>query len=140
MSSPSNLYAEKIFSEHPNFLWTLDDKADYVSIILESQRNTSVWSIDNGSSVTTEELIDAPFPDSVINKITPTTITEGLFSVTLVSPEVVSISELNSTLKTFSIGSYFYTLSPYSLSVEIGYRYYDDAQEEYIDVLKSYDA
>lgn len=140
MSSPSNLYAEKIYSEHPKFLWALDDKADYVSIILEAQRDTSVWSIDNGSSVTTEELIDAPFPDSVINKITPTTITEGLFSVTLVSPEIVSISELNSTLKTFSIGSYFYTLSPYSLSVEIGYRYYDDAQEQYIDVLKSYDA
>lgn len=140
MSSPSNLYAEKIYSEHPQFLWALDDKADYVSIILEAQRDTSVWSIDNGSSVTTEELLDAPFPNSVINKVTPTAVTQGLFSVTLVSPEIVSISELNSTLKTFSIGSYFYTLSPYSLSVEIGYRYYDDAQEQYIDVLKSYDA
>lgn len=140
MSSPSNLYAEKIFSEHPQFLWALDDKADYVSIISEAQRDLSTWSIDNGSSVTTEELSDAPFPDSTINKITPDAVTEGLFSVTLVSPEIVTTDELNNILKTFSIGSYFYTLSPYSLSVEIGYRYYDDAQEQYIDVLKSYDA
>jgi len=140
MSTPSNLYAEKIFAEHPNFLWTLDDKADYISIISEAQRNTSVWSIDNGSSVTTEELLDAPFPDSVINKITPATVAQGLFSVTLVSPETVTTDELNSILKTFSVGSYFYTLSPYALSVEIGYRYYDDAQEQYVDVLKSYDA
>lgn len=140
MSSPSNLYAEKIFSEHPDFLWALDDKADYVSIISEAQRDISTWSIDNGSSITTEELLDAPFPDSVINKITPTTVTEGLFSITLVSPETVTTNELNSVLKTFSVGSYFYTLSPYSLSIEIGYRYYDDAQEQYVDVLKSYDA
>jgi len=140
MSSPSNLYAEKIYSEHPQFLWALDDKADYVSLISEIQRNTSAWIFDNGSSTITEELLDAPFPDSVINKVIPAAVTEGLFSVTLVSPEIVSTSQLNSTLKTFSIGSYFYTLSPYSLSIEIGYRYYDDAQEQYVDVLKSYDA
>lgn len=140
MSSPSNLYAEKIFSEHPTFLWALDDKADYVSIINESQRNISSWDIENGSSVTTEDLLDAPFPDSIINKITPTSIPEGLFSVTFVSQNTVTTNELNDALKTFSIGSYFYTLSPYSLSIEIGYRYYDDAQEQYIDVLKSYDA
>jgi len=140
MSSPSNLYAEKIFSEHPQFLWALDDKADYVSIISEAQRDTSTWSIDNGSSIVTEELLDAPFPDSVINKITPVAVPEGLFSVTLVSPEIVNVNQLNDTLKTFSIGSYFYTLSSYALSIDIGYRYYDDAQEQYIDVLKSYDA
>lgn len=140
MSSPSNLYAEKIFAEHPQFLWALDDKADYVSIISEVQRDMSTWSIDNGTSEETEELSDAPFPDSIINKIIPSTVGEGLFSVTLVSPEIVSINELNDTLKTFSIGSYFYTLSPYSISIEIGYRYYDDAQEQYIDVLKSYDS
>ena len=39
MSSPSNLYAEKIFSEHPLVLWALDDKLDYISLISESQRN-----------------------------------------------------------------------------------------------------
>jgi hypothetical protein len=140
MSSPSNLYAEKVFAEHPQFLWALDDKADYVSIISEAQRELSTWSIDNGSSEETEELLDAPFPDSIINKITPTTINEGQFSVTFVSPEIVSVNELNDILQTFSIGSYFYTTSPYSLSVEVGYRYYDDAQEQYIDITKAFDA
>jgi hypothetical protein len=33
MSNPSNLYAEKVFAEHPTGLWALDDKADYISII-----------------------------------------------------------------------------------------------------------
>jgi hypothetical protein len=140
MSSPSNLYAEKIYAEHPQFLWALDDQADYVSIISEAQRNTSIWTIENGSSISTEELIDAPFADSIINKITPTAVLGETFSTTLISPEIVSVDELNQILKTFSVGSYFYTASPYGLSVEIGYRYYDDALESFVDVLKSYDA
>ena len=140
MSNPSNLYAEKIYSEHPKFLWALDDKADYVSLISENNRNTSAWFIDNGSSLGTEELLDAPFPDSIINKISPNAILPETFSVTLVSPELFNINELNQTLKTFSVGSYFYTTSPYALGIEIGYRYYDDALESYVDILKSYDA
>jgi hypothetical protein len=44
MSSPSNLYAEKVFSEHPMALWALDDKLDYVSLISEAQRNIlTLW-------------------------------------------------------------------------------------------------
>ena len=140
MSSPSNLYAEKIYAEHPQFLWALDDQADYVSIISEEQRNTFTWSIDNGTSEVTEELSDAPFPDSVINKVTPTTVADGTFAVTLVSQNTVTVSELNSVLKTFCVGSYFYTTSSFALNIEIGYRYYDNAQDQYLDVLKSYDA
>jgi len=140
MSSPSNLYAEKIYAEHPQFLWALDDQADYVSLISEANREISLWDIDNGSSTETEELLDAPFPNSIINKITPDAVLGETFSTTLVSPELITVDQLNSTLKTFSIGSYFYTSSPYTLSIEIGYRYYDDALESYVDVLKSYDA
>lgn len=140
MSSPSNLYAEKIFSEHPQFLWALDDQADYVSIISEAQRSLSLWSIDNGTSEETNELLDAPFPDSIINKVRPSTVSSGLFSTTFVSPDIVNLNDLNSILKTFSIGSYFYSSSAYAISIEIGYRYYDDALEAYVDVLKSYDA
>ena len=39
MSIPSNLYAEKIFSEHPEVLWAMDEKVDYISLIQESKRN-----------------------------------------------------------------------------------------------------
>ena len=39
MSNPSNLYAEKIFSEHPISLWALDEQLDYINLIEESQRD-----------------------------------------------------------------------------------------------------
>ena len=139
MSTPSNLYAEKIYAEHPQFMWALDDQADYVSLISEANREISLWSIDNGASIETEELLDAPFPNSIINKITPDAVLGETFSTTLVSPELVNVDDLNQVLKTFSIGSYFYTTSPYALSLEIGYRYYDDALESYVDVLRPYE-
>ena len=45
MSNPSNLYAEKVFSEHPTVLWALDDTADYISLITEAQRSFTSWTV-----------------------------------------------------------------------------------------------
>lgn len=139
MSSPSNLYAEKIFSEHPQSLWALDDKLDYVSIINESTRDMSGWAIDNGTSSSVTSFSDLPFPESIVNRIVPTSLTGDTFSVTLVSPDIINVDDINKTLQTFSIGSYFYTESPYILGIELGYRYYDSVLSSYVDVLKPYD-
>ena len=49
MTTASNLYAEKIFAEHPLAIWPLDDSADYISLISEAQRNISTWTLTNGT-------------------------------------------------------------------------------------------
>jgi hypothetical protein len=46
-TNPSNLYAERILSEHPLAMWSLDDTSDYVSLISESFRDISTWTILN---------------------------------------------------------------------------------------------
>ena len=46
--SKSNLYAEKVYSEHPLVLWPLDDRADYLSMISEGFRDLSTWDVTNG--------------------------------------------------------------------------------------------
>ena len=57
----TNLYAQKIFSEHPLVLWALDDKADYVSLISESQRNVSgLWDITNATASEYNSFINQP--------------------------------------------------------------------------------
>jgi hypothetical protein len=60
MSNPSNLYAEKVFAEHPTGLWALDDKADYISLISEAQRNLSNWSISGGTYEEYAQSVDEP--------------------------------------------------------------------------------
>jgi signal transduction protein with GAF and PtsI domain len=43
MANPSNLYAEKIFAEHPSALWALDDTANFISYISSSTQDLSTW-------------------------------------------------------------------------------------------------
>jgi hypothetical protein len=43
LSTPSNLYAEKIYAENPTALWSLDDKCDFVSYFSETDKNILNW-------------------------------------------------------------------------------------------------
>jgi len=74
-TSPSNLYAEKILSEHPLAMWSLDDKAEYVSLITESFRNVSLWEETDGT-LSSVSSVGAPFPNShttsIVGEATPT--------------------------------------------------------------------
>ena len=101
MSTTSNLYAEKIYAEHPIALWSLDDKADYISLIDESDRNILNWDITNGSAAV-HALSDEPFPESQTTKITGVLTNEDFGQIVCVSDDVVNFSTLNKTLSTFS--------------------------------------
>jgi hypothetical protein len=126
MSQPSNLYAEKIYSEHPTILWALDDQADYITLITESQRNiTSGWTVTNASVTSGSGITGEPFPDSYTTLIEGDVPSGSTETVTLISPNLVNFQNLNTTLGSFSVGSYFYSNSAYLQSVEIGFRYID---------------
>ena len=126
MSQPSNLYAEKIYSEHPTILWALDDQADYITLITEEQRDiTSGWTVVGASVTSATEINGKPFPDSYTTLIEGNAPSGPLETVTLISPDLVNFQDLNTTLGSFSIGSYFYSDSAYLESVQIGFRYID---------------
>lgn len=138
MSSPSNLYAEKVFSEHPLSLWPLDDKADYISLINESQRDVSDWTISGGTAESITNIFDEPFPNSSVTKLVGNIISELSGSIVCVSDNLINFTSLNQDMATFSIGGYFYAKSPYLFGVEIGYEYYDTVQGENVQVLKQF--
>lgn len=130
MSSPSNLYAEKIFSEHPLVLWALDDTLNYVDIVSESDRDiTTSWTVTNASAGTPETVPNSDIPkifqDSILNVISADVPTGDTIEVVLKSPEIFNFTDFNSNFDTFCIGSYFYPESPYIQSVSIGYEYTD---------------
>jgi hypothetical protein len=136
MSSPSNLYAEKIFSEHPIAFWALDDVSDYISLISEEQRNLSDgWEISNGT--VTEELyiIDEPFPDSITSRISGS-LSEQDFSVECISPDIISLDDLDKNLSSFSIGAFVYADTEYVSGFDLGYEYFDTVSGETIRDVK----
>jgi hypothetical protein len=139
MSNPSNLYAEKIYSEHPLVFWALDDQADYVSLITNAQRNiASLWTptnctLSSGSAITGE-----PFPDSPTS-IASCSVPAGASGESIIlSPDIKNFQTLNTTLGTFSIGSYFYIDSLYINSIAIGYEYTDTTTLEVVQKFKTF--
>jgi len=139
MSNPSNLYAEKVFAEHPTGLWALDDKVDYISLLSESQRNLSNWTIVGGTYQNYTESIDEPFIGSYVGKITATPTTTESASIVAISNDIMDLKDFNEYLRTFSVGGYFYSESAYIAGFEIGYQYTDTTSGQNITHLKNYD-
>jgi hypothetical protein len=137
MSTPSSLYAEKIFSEHPVAFWPLDDKADYVSLISETNRDLRLWNINNGTAENIPSILDEPFPESYVTKITAQSSSENVV-VSAVSPNLINFSSISKTLATFAIGSFVYTDSSYISGFEIGYQYFDESSGSLVEKTKLY--
>jgi hypothetical protein len=138
MSTPSSLYAEKIYSEHPLVLWSLDDKLDYISLISEQQRNiVGLWNIDNATATSESEYIIQPFESSELTKIKVSP-TEGTFTEAyLISPNIINVSNL-ADVGSFSIGTHFNSNSIFLETISIGYEYTDPSTLEIIQNLKTF--
>jgi hypothetical protein len=140
MSTPSNLYAEKVFAEHPVALWALDDQLDYLSLITESQRTiSSTWDGDGGgSNPTIAPPSGIPFPDSSVSTIysfVPTTSTQD---VNAWSPNLINFTDLDQELGSFCVGAYIYCDSAYMNSISIGYEYTDPSTSEIVRNYKTF--
>jgi hypothetical protein len=140
MSTASNLYAEKIFSEHPLALWALDDVSDYASLVDESDRDISLWSasgVDEVSEVTNlAQFTNVPFSNSIISKVSGLVPDGETNTIELVSQDITNFSSLNNSLGNVSIGTYIYANNNQLESVSIGYQYYDTTNAETIQDLK----
>ena len=138
MSTSSNLYAEKVFSEHPIALWALDDKADYLSLITESQRSSANWQKTDGALVERAFLKTSPFPTSITNTLNARIGNESFSEIVCVTDDIINFSDMNKDLKTFSIGTYFYSDTAAISGIQIGYEYYDTSSGKIIQHLKSF--
>ena len=129
MNIASNLYAEKIFAEHPLAIWPLDDSADYISLISEGQRDINTWTKTNSTVITgstpqinSEDQVQ-PFPDSY-RKVFRSTLPSGSNTTSYIkSANLINFQSLNPTLQTFSLSTYYYTTSANIVSISIGYEY-----------------
>jgi hypothetical protein len=142
MSTPSNLYAEKVFAEHPIGLWALDDNADYISLISENQRvlsDSTKWDIVGGTAYDFSESLTEPFIDSYVGRVIADPTSNKNASVVLRSKDIIASSDLNQYLGTFSLGAYLYSESSYISGFEIGYQYTDTTSGQEVVHLKSFE-
>jgi len=137
MSNPSNLYAEKIYAEHPLVLWALDDKSDYVSLISETQRDVENQWVTTGGTSTESTVGSEPFPDSITTLLEGDVPVSSEGEIVCISPDLVNFLDLNSTFGTFSVGLYLYSNSAYTKSISVGYEYTDTTTSAIIQNLET---
>jgi hypothetical protein len=121
MSQPSNLYAEKVFSEHPLALWPLDDSASFLSLLSSDDKKLTSWSI-SGGTYSSSNLSNVSKPT-----VSPTIQLDTASSdqLTAISPDIIAASSLDPSKKNFNISSYFYSQNSAITSVDLGYEYTD---------------
>ena len=144
MNIASNLYAEKIFAEHPLAIWPLDDSADYISLISEAQRDISTWTKTAGTVISGSTPVFngqnqiQPFPDSY-RKVFRSTLPVAPSNTTsyIKSANLVNFQSLNPTLQTFALSTYYYTASANIVSISIGYEYDGGSEFKDFTIIKS---
>lgn len=135
MSNSSNLYADKVFSEHPMVLWALDDNIDYISLISENKRSISSWSKTAGTVSEVDSGL-SPFPNSTTSKVTLANPEDEFSVATFKSDDIINFSLMNQDLKTFSIGAYININTSAFAGFELGYEYIDSTTAQTIQNLK----
>jgi hypothetical protein len=127
MSNPSNLYAEKIFAEHPIALWPLDEDVNYLSLISSTDRDISTWNLEDCSVSENTSLI-RKIASEPIYEIS----SEGVLTFNVNAPQLID-KYISQDLGSITIGFYFYTESTNLTELEIGYTYDSPGDPKYVD-------
>ncbi len=142
MVNPLNLYATKVFAEQPLAIWALDDTADYISFLSESDQDLSTWASTGVTSVVdaTDENVftiappTAPLPSVESNGIIAASDNNGL--VTFTSPFQINPADISPDIKTFAFNMYLYSYSKI-IDFRIGYRYTNPSDSQVYEVIKA---
>jgi hypothetical protein len=121
----SNLYASRVYAEHPVALWAMDEPNYFISLISQEEKEItdSYWDFDNAvSSSAAFTLSGYPFDDLDVNKVYLATASAATpeFMVSLSSP--VSYSELDINKSSVCVSGYIYIPEQtFALYADIGF-------------------
>lgn len=140
MTTPLNLYATKIFAEHPLAMWALDENVGYVSLVEPESQNLSSWVVSGATVVDAENetLFEEAFPKKpfegiYVNGLIEIPGNQGLVNV--VSNFEINPANINEELGSFAIGFYAFT-SGRRVQARIGYTYTDTTDSEEYERLR----
>ena len=129
----SNLYASRVYAEHPVALWAMDEPNYFVSLLSqeEKQITESNWTFNNATSSSAMFTLSGyPFDDLDVNKIYLSTASAAIKQFTVSLSSSVSYIELDINKGSVCLSSYIYIPSQTSiLYTDIGIVV--DGQESY---------
>lgn len=126
MAKVSNLYASRIFAEHPLVLWSLDDENYFKTTLNASSYYLTNWEILNGyaeweSPYTYTNPSNNPFPDgnkAVLNKTSSASVT-----TVQINASPVYLADLDQSKDSLCIASWLYQYGALVDEFEVGFIY-----------------
>jgi hypothetical protein len=125
MTVALNNYASKAYSEHPIALWPLDDPVYYISLISNSERYFTSWTLDNFNADDNPSIPDtgSPFDDNLYSSLIVNTTDAVVASAK--SPGLFSGLEIDLDTPSFSVNFFVYQKPDFVKSYRVGYEYTD---------------
>ena len=87
----TNLYASRVYKEHPIVSWPLDDEIYFSDLVGDEYREETGWQGVNCSSTTLIELPESPFPDSPIVSWSGSTTDPYIYTVPPTTAKFINI-------------------------------------------------
>jgi hypothetical protein len=132
--TPSNLYAERVFSEHPLALWSFDEEHSFLSLLNTAQKDIldeEYWTLTDATIQSSTQIDNNPFPES------PQARLSGPDSLSITSTDNIVIeypNDLDPDKNSLSLSFYvyqFYNSSVESYAIEMFYE--KDSVETVLD-------
>ena len=107
----SNLYASRIYAEHPVALWSMDEPNYFISLISQQQKEIteSFWDFDNATSSSAEFTLSGyPFDDLDVNKLYLSSASASVIEYTVSLSSSISYLQFDPNKGSVCVSSYVY--------------------------------
>lgn len=138
MANPLNLYATKVFAEHPLSLWTLDESVGYISLLSQDQQDLSNWTVSGATVVDasgesfSENPPQAPF-NTYTSGLVESTGNGGLINIQ--KSVAIEDQNINADLGSFAISMYAFTYDR-TVQARLGFSYIDTSNLQEYEVIR----
>ena len=133
MPQPLNLYADKVFSEHPLGLWPMDEANHFLSLFSQNNKSMQGWAISGG----TKEVVSVTSLEPPVEGPTVQVSTDDSLQVSLESGQLISFDTLDRSRNTLNISFYIYSQNASISSVDLGIKYGSTEDVETFDLIGS---
>lgn len=118
----SNLYAARVFAEHPAVFWPLDDDVDFISLLNSEQKEIiDDWFLSNldiSENITIP--ISQPIESSKVSTISIVSASPFFSGYALANP-INSFNDLDQDKKTISLNGFVYDFKGFVESYDVGF-------------------
>jgi len=140
MAKPLNLYATKVFGEHPISMWALDEQVGYIRLTSEADQNLANWNVSGATIVNARDSLafsevpsSFPFDEEYASGIVEAAGNGGL--ITIEASDVISDSKIDLGLGSIAIGFYAFTYDR-TVQARIGFAYVNSETQEDVELIR----